>query len=112
MDKNYSAIWTDGMFRYPRNDAQKVTPLVTNLAAAAELNVKNGIFDLHNRPWTDAHFSEPFISNVDYPKALVKQAYYDQSKDVLSSPSFPGARRYKQRVSRSVDLTPQKHIPF
>jgi hypothetical protein len=92
MDKNYSPIWTDGMFRYPRNDAQKVTPLVTNLAAAAEVNVKNGIFDLHNRPWTDAHFSEPSISNVDYPKALVKQAYYDQSKDVLLVTLVPGGK--------------------
>ena len=92
MDKNYAPVWTDGMFRYPRNDAQKVTPLVTNLAAAAEVNVRNGIYDLHNRPWKDEHFSRPFVCNVEYPKVLVKQAYYDDAKDLLLVTLVPGGK--------------------
>lgn len=83
MDKNWTPVWSDGMLRYPRNDEKKVIPLVTILAAGAELNVKNGIWTLHNEPWKEDHFKGLFISNVEYPKAFVKQAYYDKTKDLL-----------------------------
>jgi hypothetical protein len=83
IDKTYNPLWTDGMLRYPRNDEKKVTPWFTTLAATAEINVKNGIWTLHNEPWKDDHFAQPFISNVEYPKAIVKQAYYDKAKDIL-----------------------------
>jgi hypothetical protein len=92
MEKNWTPIWADGMFRYPRNDQKKITPLITNLAAVAELNVKNGIWALHNEPWQESHFAQPFISNVEYPKAVVKQAYYDKSKDLLLVTLVPGAK--------------------
>jgi hypothetical protein len=92
MDKNYAPVWTDGMFRYPRNDEKKVTPFVTNLAALAELNLKDGIWSLHNRPWRDEYFAQPFITGIDYPKVIVKQAYYDSSKDALIVSLVPGAK--------------------
>jgi hypothetical protein len=95
MEKNWTPIWSDGMFRYPRNDEKKVTPLITNLAALAEVNVKNGIWALHNEPWKEAHFARPSITGVEYPKALVKQAYYDADKDFLLVTLVPGIRSAK-----------------
>lgn len=92
MEKNWSPIWSDGMFRYPRNDEKKIIPLVTILAAAAEVNVKNGIWALHNEPWKDNYFAQPFISNVEYPKAVVKQAYYDSGQDMLLVTIVPGTK--------------------
>lgn len=82
-DKNYDPIWQDGMFYYPRNDEKRVTSLVDKLFAVAMLNVKNGLWAMHNRPWGDDEFNKPYVSRVEYPKAIVKQAYYDPSKDVL-----------------------------
>ena len=92
MDKDWTPASSDGMFRYPRNDEKKVTPLVTILAAVAELDVKNGIWALHNEPWKEDHFTKPFISNVEFPRAIVRQAYYDSNKDALVITLLPGTK--------------------
>ena len=92
MDKNWTPTWSEGMFRYPRNDERKVTPLVTIIAATSELNVKDGLWALHNKPLKGDYFTEPFISGVEYPKAVVKQAYYDKSKDLLIVTLEPGIK--------------------
>ena len=38
----------------------------------------------------ESYFNQPFISGVEHPKAIVKQAYYDSAKDVLAVTLLPG----------------------
>jgi hypothetical protein len=83
VEKNCSPKWMDDKYFYPRNDELKINPLFTVMAAIADLNIKNGIWALYNQPWKEEFFSQPFVSAVEYPKAVVKQAYYDNGKDAL-----------------------------
>jgi hypothetical protein len=95
MEKNCSPKWSEGKYYYPRNDEQKITPLFNIAAAIAELNIKNGIWAIYNQPWKEDYFKQPFISNVEYPKAVVKQAYYDDKKDILVVTLSPGEGNIK-----------------
>ena len=92
MEKNCSPKWIDNKYVYPRNDEKKITALFNVMAAIAELNTKNGIWAMYNQPWKENYFSQPFISGVDHPKAVVKQAYYDNSRDVLAVTLLPGEK--------------------
>jgi hypothetical protein len=91
-EKNCAPIWMENKYLYPRNDEKKISPLFNIIAAVAELNVKNGIWAMYNQPWKENYFSQPFISAVEHPKAVVKQAYYDNGKDVLVVMLVPGAK--------------------
>lgn len=95
MEKNCSPKWIDDKYLYPRNDEKKINSLFSIMAAITELNVKNGIWALYNRPWKEDYFSQPFISGVEYPKAIVNQAYYDNNKDVLVVTLSPGEKGVK-----------------
>jgi hypothetical protein len=94
-EKNGSPRWTDGRYYYPRNDDMKINNLFSIMAAIADLNVKNGIWSIYNRPWKEDYFSQPFISGVEYPKVIVKQAFYDAGKDVLIVTLSPGQNGVK-----------------
>jgi hypothetical protein len=90
-EKNCFPQWDGGKYFYPRNDELKITALFNVASAIAELNLKNGIWAIYNQPWKEDFFKQPFISNVEFPKAIVKQAYYDNRKDVLVVTLAPGA---------------------
>jgi hypothetical protein len=90
MEKNCSPQWMGNKYFYPRNDEKKISASFNTYAAVAELNVKNGVWSIYNRPWNDSYFTQPFISGVEHPKAIVKQAYYDSAKDVLAVTLLPG----------------------
>ena len=92
MEKNCSPIWMDNKYLYPRNDEKKITALFSVMAAIAELNVKNGIWAMYNQPRKEDYFNQPYISGVEYPKAIVKQAYYDINKDALAVTLLPGQK--------------------
>jgi len=92
MEKNCSPTWMGNKYQYPRNDEKKITALFNVMASIAELNIKNGIWAMYNQPWKEAYFSQPYISGVEHPKAVVKQAYYDNSKDVLAVTLLPGQK--------------------
>jgi hypothetical protein len=95
MEKNCFPKWIEGKYCYPRNDEKKITPLFNVMAVIAELNLKNGIWALYNQPWRDNYFNQPFVSGVEYPKAIVKQAYYDNKKDALAVTLLPGDKSVK-----------------
>jgi len=84
-DKNFPSQWQDGMLCYlQKSDNKRWTPYAELInKAVALINVKNGLWTLHNRPWGDDHFVRPFINHVEYPKAIVKQSYYDPLKEAL-----------------------------
>jgi hypothetical protein len=78
------SLWQDGMLCYLEKIGDKRwTPFTELLKAVAQINVKNGLWALHNRSWGDDHFVKPFISHVEYPQTMVKQAYYDVLKKAL-----------------------------
>jgi hypothetical protein len=95
MEKNCLPAWVGDQYRYPRNDEKKVGTLFTIVAAIAELNIKDGILEMYSRPWKEDYFNQPFISKVEYPNAVVSQAYYDKSKDLLVVTLLPGQNRPK-----------------
>jgi hypothetical protein len=92
MEKNCSPTWMENRYLYPRNDEKKITALFNVMAAIAELNIKNGVWAMYNLPWKEAYFNQPYISDVEHPKAVVKQAYYDIKKDVLAITLLPGQK--------------------
>ena len=92
MEKNCSPQWMGNKYYYPRNDEKKIPTLFNANAAIAELNVKNGHWAMYNRAWKEDFFNQPYISGVEHPKAVVKQAYYDSGKDVLAVTLLPGEK--------------------
>jgi hypothetical protein len=104
-DKHWNPTWTaDGGLYYPRNDtfgadaekgkltdadkshftSPRVNTLTGNaLIGLARIDVKNGMYGMFNSPWSAAHFSEPFISHVEYRDADVSQAVFDPSRNAL-----------------------------
>jgi hypothetical protein len=92
IEKNCSPKWIENKYVYLRDDEKKITPLFNVMAAIAELNSKNGIYAIYNQPWKESFFSQPYISGVEHPRAVVKQAFYDNNKDVLAVTLLPGEK--------------------
>lgn len=93
----------DGCLHYPRYDDggtnHYVTCLTGNaLISNARLNVPNGNRTLYNEPWTQEQLDEPQLVEVDYPRVLVQQAWYDRAEKRLAIGLLPGE-------SCSVDAT-------
>jgi hypothetical protein len=91
-DKYANPVCEKGMYYYPRDDVNKMGPQENNFLTVARLNIKNGMRIMYNNPWSDAHFAEPYISNVDYPRVLVTQAIYDSGEKRLMVTFVPGSR--------------------
>jgi len=81
----YEPRWEEGRLYFHR-----VSLLVNALLFLGRLNVKDGLWALYNRPWDARHFSEPYLTRVDYPGVLVKQAYYDAAMGRLVFTVVPG----------------------
>jgi hypothetical protein len=92
-DEMYRPVFEDGMLFYPHHDREKKidpTALTGKLIALARANTKDGLGKLHNQPFGDAHFVEPFVSGVDYPDLLLKRAIYDTDREALIVTTEPG----------------------
>ena len=99
-DRYLSPVWQDGSYYYPRNDElardksgifRTVSPFTGNaLLPLARLNRPNGLWKLHNQPWEEKHFKQPYVSGVDYLAIGVSQAFYDAEKDALILTLVPG----------------------
>ena len=89
-DKNLNPVEKDGYFYYPRNDARKVSPLTGILIACARANLKDGVSAMHNQPWGEKHFDDPYVANVPYPRAIVTRAVWDASEQALVLTLVPG----------------------
>lgn len=126
-EENYKPKWENGWYYYPRNDIApyvegfaepKKLPGVTEHAmqrlaniflSQARINDGGGLWALHNEPWDETFFAQPYISGVDYPRALVTQAIYDADKQALIVGLKPGTES-AGTVSIDVNqLDPQKH---
>ncbi|QUT05741.1 hypothetical protein KFK14_22830 [Sphingobium phenoxybenzoativorans] len=84
-----------------------VGPLNGNaLLAFARLNPGNGLWNLTNNLAGTYAVKGPQIVGVDYPKVLVNQAYYDQSRGVLAIGLAPGTD-YRGSVTFNVRSLPK-----
>ena len=103
-DAHFEPIWRDGGYYYPnttyyqynfRRDwkgfIHNVGPATGNvLVGFARINPKDGLWQIYNRPWDDTHYSQPYITNVEYLQASVTQAVYDPEEDALIVTLVPG----------------------
>ena len=97
-ERYLAPTWEDGCLYYPRNDEggseHYLTCLSGNaLIAWARLNVPDGIWTLYNRPWTQQVLDEPQPVEIDHPRVLVQQAFYDRAAKRLAIGLLPGGSR-------------------
>ncbi len=101
---HFQPTWKDGGYYYPHTlDYQEnfarddegfianISPVTGNvLIGFARVNPKDGLWKIYNRPWDTAHFAEPFVSDVEFLEANVRQAVFDAKKDALIVTLAPG----------------------
>jgi hypothetical protein len=113
-DRNWSPTWVNGGLHYPRNDDftptgaapaadataapadRFVTPRVNTLTGnallgLARVNVKDGLYTMFNAPWGADHFRQPFLAEVQYPKAYVSRAVWDDRRKALVATIKPAS---------------------
>lgn len=103
-DEHFNPTWRDGGYYYPhtpnyREDYSRdpdgfianISPVTGNvLVGFARINPKNGLWSIYNRTWDKDHFSEPYVTGVDFLAANVNQAVYDNSRHALVVGLTPG----------------------
>ena len=98
-DAHYGPVWREGRYYYPRNDgptsASDPIKAVGSTAGNAmlpfaRLNPENGLFNLHNRMWSESQFELPYIAAVDLGAVGVRQAFYDEQREALVVGLEPG----------------------
>ena len=121
-DAHFEPTWLDGGYYYPstlyyqydfsrdwKGNIGNVGPLTGNvLVGFAQINPKDGLWQLYNRPWDDTHFSQPYITNVEYLEASVTQAVYDGKKDALIVTLAPGPVASESTSFTIRQLDPEK----
>lgn len=121
-DAHFEPTWLDGGYYYPstlyyqydfsrdwKGNIGNVGPLTGNvLVGFAQINPKDGLWQLYNRPWDDTHFSQPYITNVEYLEASVTQAVYDGKKDALIVTLAPGPVASESTSFTVRQLDPEK----
>ena len=75
---------------YPADEKSEVNILTGTLIANARANPGKGYEKMHNQPYSDSHFNEPYIKKVDFPNVLFKRAIYDPEKETLIITTEPG----------------------
>jgi hypothetical protein len=125
-DATYRPEWQEGRLVYPIRERppsgwlDRVShwltwergPLTTNLTgkliALARSNRRNGVWQLHNRPWTDADFSMPLLEGVDFPRVLVRRAWWDADAQTLHLTLLPGNSAVEPTRFRVAGLDPAR----
>ncbi len=95
-DRYWDPTWEGETLRYPRRDVynlpgdapnvwRRVQPLTGNgLIGLARLGGRNRLFDMIDQPFDKAHYSEPSLTNIDYPRIQVLAARYDRASSRLA----------------------------
>ena len=107
-DKQYNPVWKDGTYHYPYNPSKGCTNLSDKLFAFARAESKNGLWEIHNQPFTDDHFKEPHLAKVDFPRVLVRRAIYDPSQKALIVTIDKGSQKSGDTSFEIQQLDPSK----
>jgi len=118
-DRNLSPVWQDGRYYYPRNDDASINVngvAVINSALQgnallpfARLLRGNGLWRMHNQPWTDEQRKQPEVTQVDYHSAAVSKAFYQESEQTLHIGFQPGPVPAAKMIFKVVRLDPQQN---
>jgi len=105
-ERNYNPVWQNGEYFYPRNDDFSVdkqgnvhgvdTWAGSVLIPLARLDRGGGLRRLYTEPWGDAHYKQPYVSDVDTATVGVSQAFFDAKKNALVVSLLPGPIVAKQ----------------
>jgi hypothetical protein len=92
MDLLCQPTWENGGLFYPRNDALldkdgnfvRMDPWSgTASVAHARLSVENGLWNIYNRPWTQAHHAQPAIAQIGNDADLLRAIYLPQERALV-----------------------------
>jgi Linalool dehydratase/isomerase len=101
--------WRDTLIRWATWDQGGLTTHLTDkLLALARSNRPNGVWKLHNEPWTDADFTYPLVGSVDFPRVLVRRAYWDAERETLHVTLVPGFGAPPSTRFRVTGLDPKR----
>jgi len=89
-DEKYGPVWDDGTLHYPYSDLKSCNNLTGKLIAMARALPKEGLSTMHNSPFDNKHFRNPYLSDIDFPNVLLKRAIYDEKNDALIVTTLPG----------------------
>jgi hypothetical protein len=107
-DNKYGPTWQDGAYVYPFDKVKKCTGLTGVLIGIARANPEDGLWKMHNQPFDNAHFQEPVVEGVDFPKVLLSRAIYDRDKQALVITAVPGAKKGGKTSLKINRLSPAK----
>jgi hypothetical protein len=105
-DRHYAPVWKDGTYHYPFSRAKGCNNLTDKLIAIARALPKDGLRNLHQRPFDPAHFSSPRLSGVDFPTVVLRRALYDPAKKALIVTTEPGNAPGGKTSFKLVSLDP------
>jgi len=121
-DTHFNPTWLDGGLMYPatadylynylRNEAgfiQNVGPVTGNvLIGFARINPADGLWQIYNEPFDQSHFSDPYITDVEFLEANVTRAAYDATKQALIVSLEPGPVKSETTSFTVRQLDPNK----
>ena len=93
-------------YRCPPVSTSPCTNLTDKLIAFARVNPPGGWRAVHERPFDDAHFTQPRLTGVDFPAILVRRALFDRSRRALVASFEPGTRTSGTTIVRIEGLDP------
>ncbi|MCP5067588.1 MAG: hypothetical protein GY946_13575, partial [bacterium] len=110
-DDHYEPFWEEGALRYPLRREMDEAPthrLTGKLLAMARSNRPDGLRRLHGEPWDDDDFAHPLLAEVEFPKVVVRQAFWDAPRKTLRISLEPGNDPVGRTSFRLVSLDPQQ----
>jgi hypothetical protein len=107
-DEIYEQQWRDGTLHYPDLTSGKANVLTGILIANARANPGKGYETMHNRPFDDEHFKEPYVSGVDFPNVVLRRAVYDSDRKALIVTTEPGTEKGGVTQIKVNRLDPQR----
>ncbi|MFA0812371.1 linalool dehydratase/isomerase domain-containing protein [Microbulbifer epialgicus] len=95
VEEHFSPTREHGHLYYRRCDdlssASYATRLSTNgLIPWAQLNPRDGLWQIYNRPWDQEQLAAPEVTGINYPSVLVTQARYDSVAKCIKLAFQPG----------------------
>jgi Linalool dehydratase/isomerase len=92
-DDKYKPVHENGALKYPASNIKGANNLTGKLIALARANRQDGLFQLHNQPFDEKHFTEPKVTGVDFPNIFIKRAVFDRDRRALVISTVPGIRK-------------------
>ena len=117
-EDQYKPVWEgDGSFHYPSghdnvfnlvSDTTVSNVTTDKLVALARALPKNGMWDMHNKPFDGTDEQIPKVTEVNFPYIVLRRAIYDREREVLVISTQPGKRLGSSTTLKVIQLDPQR----